>query len=232
MLYALIGIPGTCLTLKSIGDKITELFTKLITNFEKRVLKRSHLPQKVELKVAMTTIVVTVLCLLPLMALLVHVRHKEWSYIECFYFTFTTLSTIGFGDYLPQFKNNADYSLVLLAFVGLAFVSSIFCSMNNVLEQYGVSARVVRSLREKKKSSAEKSSNNNKQLPCNGNEIMAEACSDGKKGDLNNSLLKTGDSTKKDDVPISGSERNSFAEEKTMRSKKRESSISLGIFTC
>ena len=69
------------------------------------------------------------------------------------------MSTTGFGDYLPQFKNNDDYSLVLLAFVGLAFVSSIFCSMNNVLaEQYGVSGRVVRSLREKnaKKSSEEK----------------------------------------------------------------------------
>ena len=222
VLYVLIGIPGTCLTLKSIGDKITELFTKLITNFEKRILKRSHLTQKVELKVATTTIVVTVVCLLPLMALLVHVRHKEWSYIECFYFTFTTLSTIGFGDYLPQFKNNADYSLVLLAFVGLAFVSSIFCSMNNVLEQYGVSARIVRSLREKnaKKSSEEKSTNNNEQLSCNGNEIMAEAYNDGKKADLNNSLLKTGDSTKQDDVPTSGSGRNSFAEKKNNEKQK------------
>ena len=129
----------------------------------------------------MTTIVVTLVCLLPLMALLVHVRHKEWSYIECFYFTFTTLSTIGLGDYLPQFKNNANYSL--LAFVGLAFVSSIFCLMINVLEQYAVSARVVRSLREKnaKKSSEEKSSNNNEQLSCNGNEIMTVAYSDAKK---------------------------------------------------
>ena len=32
VLYALIGIPGTCLTRKSIGHKITELFSKLITN--------------------------------------------------------------------------------------------------------------------------------------------------------------------------------------------------------
>ena len=55
-----------------------------------------------------------------------------------------------------------------------------------------------------KKCSEEKSSNNNEQLPCNGNEIMAEAFRDGKKGDLNNSLPKTGDSTKQDDVPISG----------------------------
>ena len=166
---------------------------------------------------------------------MVYVRHEELSYIKCFQFTFTTLSTIGFADYLPQFRNNADYSLVLLAFVGLAFVSSIFCSMNNVLDQYGVRARVVRSLRKKnaRKSSKEKSSNNNEQLPCNGNEIMTEAYSDGRKGDLNNSLLKTaGDSTKQDDVPISGSGRKSFAEETTMKSKQRESSISLGIFTC
>ena len=112
------------------------------------------------------------------MALLVHVRHKECSYINCFQFAFTTLSTIGFDDSLPQCKYNADYSLVLLAFVGLGFVSSIFCSMNNVLaEQYGVSGRVVGSLREKnaKKSSEEKkNSNNNEQSACNGNEIMVE----------------------------------------------------------
>ena len=71
-----------------------------------------------------------------------------------------------------------------------------------------------------KKCSEEKNGNNNEQLPCNGNEIMAEAYSDCKKGDLNNSLLKTaGDSTNQDDVPISGSRRNSFAEETTMKSK-------------
>ena len=69
------------------------------------------------------------------------------------------MSTIGFGDYLPQFKYSADYSFVLLAFVGLAFVTSIFCSINSVLaEQFRVSGCVVRSLREKnaKKSSEEK----------------------------------------------------------------------------
>ena len=62
---------------------------------------------------------------------------------------------------------------------------------------------------------------------------MTEAYNDCKKGDLNNSLLKTGDSTNQDDVPISGSGRNSFAEETTMQlSKQRKSSISLAIFTC
>ena len=69
--------------------------------------------------------------------------------------------------------------------------------------------RVVRSLCEKnaKNCSKEKSSNNNdpvrgQQLPCKGNEIMTEAYNDCKKGDLNNSLLQTGDSTNQDDVLI------------------------------
>ena len=54
-------------------------------------------------------------------------------------------------------------------------------------------------------SEEKKNGNNNEQFPCNRNEIMAEAYNDCKKGDLNNSLLKTGDSTNQDDVPISGS---------------------------
>jgi len=69
VLYSLIGIPGTCLTLKGIGDKITKLFTELIITFENRLLKKKKRPEKVELKAALTTIFLTVIFLLPLMAL-------------------------------------------------------------------------------------------------------------------------------------------------------------------
>ena len=124
---------------------------------------------------------------------MVYVRHKEWSYIKCFQFTFTALSTIGLGDYFPQFKNSADYSLVLRAFAWA--VRDLYCAC------CAVPARKER----KEVFRGKKNGNNNEQLPCNGNEIMVEAYNDGKKGDLNNSLLKTGDSTNQDDVPISGS---------------------------
>ena len=239
VVYALIGIPGTCLTLKAIGDKITELFTKLITLFEKRILKRPR-SQNVELKVALTTIFLTVIFLLPLMALVVKVRHDEWSYIECFYFTFTTLSTIGFGDYLPQFKEDADYILVVLAFVGLAFVSSIFCSMNIVMEQYGVSARVVRSLREKNtdKSTDEKSPGDDnalletkENLARNSNNLMDATSATGNAKDSRKSLQVIEENSQVD-FPLTSSGRNSFAEGGKGENRKRESSISLGIFTC
>ena len=117
VLYALMGIPGTCLTRKSIRDKMTELFTKLITNFGKHVLKRSHLTQKVGLTVMLTTIVVTVVCLLSLMALLHGLRETQGMVIyQVFSIYFHEFEYSWFWWLLSQFKNSADYSLVLRAF--------------------------------------------------------------------------------------------------------------------
>lgn len=241
VVYALFGIPGTCLTLKAVGDKIAELFTRIIINFEKRILKRPH-PQKVETKVAITTVVITVLLLLPLMSLIVKVRHDQWSYIECFYLTFITLSTIGFGDYLPHFEKDFDYILVVVAFVGLAFVSSIFCAMNTVLEQYGVSVRVLRSLREKNadKSTDRKAvadededvleSQNN--LTCGTNGLQDATSSTKKTEDLQNNLKVIGENHALDMAQLSN--RNSLITEEDVKVeyRKRGSSISLGIFRC
>ena len=238
VVYALFGIPGTCLTLKAVGDKIAEIFTRIIINFEKRILKRPH-PQKVETKVAITTIVITVFLLLPLMSLIVKVRHDQWSYIECFYLTFITLSTIGFGDYLPHFEKDFDFILVVVAFVGLAFVSSIFCAMNTVLEQYGVSVRVLRSLREKNADKPTDSkavedegepvlqSQNN--LTCG----LQDATSSTKKTeDLQNNLKVIGDNHGLDMAQLSNRSSLITEEDVKVEYRKRGSSISLGIFRC
>ena len=241
VVYALFGIPGTCLTLKAVGDKIAELFTRIIINFEKRILKRPH-PQKVETKVALTTIFITVFLLLPLMSLIVKVRHDQWSYIECFYLTFITLSTIGFGDYLPHFEKDFDYILVLVAFVGLAFVSSIFCSMNTVLEQYGVSVRVLRSLREK---NPDKSTDGNaladegeavlesqNNLTCGTNGLQNATSLTKKTEDRQNNLKVIGENHELNMAQLSN--RNSLVTEEdvNVEYRKRGSSISLGIFRC
>ena len=192
-----------------------------------------------ELKVAITTIILTVFALLPLMSLIVNVRHGEWSYTESIYFTFITLSTIGFGDYLPHFQKDADYFLVFLAFVGLAFVSSIFCSLNNVLEEYGVSVRVLRSLREKNASkSTDDVADDNELLEnksksaCVANGLQDATSSSKTTEDLQNNLKSTGEDVELAVVPLSN--RNSLIaeEEATAQYRKRGSSISLGIFRC
>ena len=79
VLYALIGMPGTCLTRKSIGDKITELFTKLITN---RLLRETRFEKitsdwKSGAKSYVDIDCVSVVCLLSLMALLHGLRETQ-----------------------------------------------------------------------------------------------------------------------------------------------------------
>ena len=48
-----------------------------------------------------------------------------------------------------------------------------------------------------------------------------------KKGDLNNSLLKTGKSTNEDHVPISGSERNSLRKKRLWKANSVKAQLAL-----
>ena len=120
------------------------------------------------------------------MALLVHVRHKEWSLYRMFLLHVHDLKYNWFRWLLTAISVQWWLLTCTSGVCGSRFRIQhiIFCSMNNVLaEQYGVSGRIVRSLRKKnaKKSSEEKNSNKNEQSACNGNEKMVEAYSDGKK---------------------------------------------------
>lgn len=224
--YAFVGIPGTCLTLKTMGDKITDTVTYLFITFEQRLLKRPH-PQKVKLKVALGTVTLTLALVLPLVALAIKLRHEGWSYIECFYFTFVTLSTIGFGDYLPQFEKNADFLFLILALIGLSCVSSIFCSMNNFIEQYGMTARMTRSLRGKDAgNSANKPLHDATTRGTNG--VMDTSLTTEKAEDFHSRFLESNERAH----GATNSRRNSFNEEMTAESKKHGATISLGVFTC
>ena len=111
--------------------------------------------------------------------------------------------------------------------------------MNNVLEQYGVSARVVRSLREKNadKSTDEKSPDDSngllekkEKIPYSGNELMDANSANNNTEDLQNNL-KVIEEDSELGLMTSGSGRSSFTEGTTRENRKRGSSISLGLFT-
>ena len=233
--YALIGIPGTCLTLRTLGDKMTDKVTFLLTAFERRLLKVSR-PKKVQLKVALTTIILTIILILPLMAMVVKVRHDEWSYIECFYFTFVTLSTIGLGDYLPRFRKSADYLFLILIFIGLTFVSSIFCSMNKVIEQYGLTAHIVKlmpgkdavvSTLEQRLDASDSLMLENKDTNAVKDKRSAKVDPD----DSQNKLVVVEEISHISCGPTN-SDRKSLTKGLTEENKKPVPAISLGVFTC
>lgn len=86
------------LAFKSIGELITKGVNKVIEKFESKLLKRPE-PNRMQTKSAVF--------LVSLMALLIVVNGSlmmpvfNWSLVEGVYFWFITLTTIGFGDYVP-----------------------------------------------------------------------------------------------------------------------------------
>ncbi|XP_070544819.1 uncharacterized protein [Ptychodera flava] len=48
---------------------------------------------------------------------------EDWNFFESFYFCFITLSTIGFGDFVPRHKDEVMISTVVYAVLGLAYTS-------------------------------------------------------------------------------------------------------------
>ena len=83
--------------LKSVGDLIAKLFNTIVTQFENKVLKKVE-PQHVETKSAV--ILFLLMVLLMVINSLVTMEFKDWTFVQGVYFSFVTLSTIGFGDYI------------------------------------------------------------------------------------------------------------------------------------
>lgn len=142
ILYALFGIPLTGLTLRSVGNRISEEISIAIKMFERKVYNRET--EKLEIKAAMIAF-----CLLTIMIVIPAIGFSDlenWSYLESVYFCFVTLSTIGFGYFVPGSvkkgydKNDAvpiilEFLNLIYMVVGLAVMSGVIVSISGVIEE-------------------------------------------------------------------------------------------------
>ena len=142
--YAFFGIPLTGLMLKSIGERIMDGIDSCFHAIDKRLLHREA--QSTNLR---TSILLFIIMLLMLIALAVlAVCYEGWSFFEGIYFAFITLSTIGFGDYVPshpaqkfghddtQHHHVALFVCVTFIYItiGLSVVSSVLLSVTRIFE--------------------------------------------------------------------------------------------------
>ena len=100
MTYSLLGIPLCMITLASLGKSISiQIFTKFI-NISKKY-KITCFNRYERLYVTAFILLTGVLTLLVLPGvLLTHLQ--EWTLLEATYFILISLTTIGFGDYIPR----------------------------------------------------------------------------------------------------------------------------------
>ena len=127
--------------LKSIGERITEATANFWKLIDTKIFNRE--PRKIYLK----TVACIFLMVTGMILLLAGIgkSYEGWTFFEGVYFAFITLSTIGFGDYVPQHPANSEkdhpgyvIAFTVLTFVyftfGLAVVSSALLAISRLFE--------------------------------------------------------------------------------------------------
>ena len=99
IVYAIIGIPLMAMMLTTFGDKMKHIKKSHIIYFETKILKRSQ-PQNIQRKSLIAVFVATAVSLSVISA--ISVKIENWDFSLAFYIWFVTLTTIGFGDYVPK----------------------------------------------------------------------------------------------------------------------------------
>ncbi|XP_046355767.2 potassium channel subfamily K member 16-like [Haliotis rufescens] len=136
VIYALIGIPLTLIMLKDIGDKLNNVIARL---YRVEYCQKAWVNKTINVSIILI-VGVNVAILLP-SALFIHV--EGWTMMEAVYYCFITLSTIGFGDFLPSGANLLTmnrrlyrFTIYIWIFIGLAYVSLIIsCISNTIVEK-------------------------------------------------------------------------------------------------
>ncbi|XP_010896679.1 potassium channel subfamily K member 4 [Esox lucius] len=134
--YALVGIPMFGFLLAGVGDHMGTMLRKAVGKMETLFLKRQVSPTYVRVMSAVLSILIGCLIFLAVPTL-VFCKLEEWSLLEALYFVVITLTTVGFGDFVPGANGkNGDLFKPLVWFwivFGLAYFASILTMIGNWL---------------------------------------------------------------------------------------------------
>jgi len=145
MIYALFGIPITWLMLTSLGRKIVEHIGLTLQNRECKPESKLYNLLCLLVAMALAVFVMTIIAIVGMFA-------DNWTFFEGIYFAFISLTTIGFGDYVPMHPNfNSDdverssfsvslfvlFCFLLFSF-GLAVNSSVLLSIRKIMEDKAI----------------------------------------------------------------------------------------------
>ncbi|XP_043982950.1 uncharacterized protein kcnk4a isoform X1 [Gambusia affinis] len=134
--YALVGIPMFGILLAGVGDHMGTVLRRAVAKIEKLFLKREIRPTTVRVMSAVLSILIGCLIFLAVPTV-VFQKVERWSFLESLYFVVITLTTVGFGDFVPGggYEGGTIFKpLVLLWIVfGLAYFASILTMIGNWL---------------------------------------------------------------------------------------------------
>ncbi|VDM56730.1 unnamed protein product [Angiostrongylus costaricensis] len=126
MFYALAGIPLGLVMFQSIGERMNTFAARLL-----RVLKKAVGRAPTVTHIDLIFVASGLGTLLIAFGALAFSKYENWTYFDSLYYCFTTLTTIGFGDFVALQKggalqNKPDYVVFSLVFIlfGLTVISA------------------------------------------------------------------------------------------------------------
>ncbi|XP_068213144.1 uncharacterized protein [Palaemon carinicauda] len=106
VLYSLVGVPLTCILMAKSSDLLSNKMLQLYTTAKKKH-RRNHKTLLYGITWIYLTVGFIVFMFIPSVFL---VKLENWSYEDALYYTFITLSTIGFGDLVAGYNSPEWYS--------------------------------------------------------------------------------------------------------------------------
>lgn len=136
--YALIGIPLTGLLLGAIGSMLEGVWKTLAHRlFDAMGCIRLPTHRKIACLLVMVIAAYTLIIVLPA---LIFRFTEEWTWFEAQYFTFCSLSTVGFGDFVAGYKPYEDnvyltvYKICTIIYIVLGL--SVLAILFRVVQEY------------------------------------------------------------------------------------------------
>ena len=142
------------LTLQTFGKVVSKMVNRLVYMVETKVHGRRK-PQRVKMKGFFLIFVLMVLTLCA--AGMTQVYLEGWTFVEGVYAWFATLSTIGYGDYVPNWSlllrseesihSKITLGLVISAYAlpslaALSLVSGVLSALVEALEEFKVNFKI------------------------------------------------------------------------------------------
>uniref|UniRef100_A0A3B5KTG6 Potassium channel, subfamily K, member 4a n=1 Tax=Xiphophorus couchianus TaxID=32473 RepID=A0A3B5KTG6_9TELE len=129
--YALVGIPMFGILLAGVGDHMGTVLRRAVAKIENLFLKRKIRSTTVRVMSAVLSILIGCLIFLAVPTV-VFQKVERWSFLESLYFVVITLTTVGFGDFVPGADKRLPLVLLWIVF-GLAYFASILTMIGNWL---------------------------------------------------------------------------------------------------
>ena len=140
--YAMAGIPIALVFLGFLGDMLNKWLERFVKLFGKRAEKPA-----VKILILISSSLGGLILFIFFPAIIFYAI-ESWSYFESIYFCFVTLTTVGFGDFVPSQASgslasgnplNGLYRVATAAWIwiGLAFVSLLIARVQNTFTDVG-----------------------------------------------------------------------------------------------